>query len=106
MLPLFEKRIVDRIYISLSYLSNIKKKKQFVDYTLNNVGTIYFFRLGISYPELTEIQARAIFEAAIGMTDQGVQVFPEIMVPLVGTPQVCIFTSLFICAVKKRQHPS
>jgi pyruvate,orthophosphate dikinase len=44
-------------------------------------------RLGISYPELTEMQARAIFEAAIGMTDQGVQVFPEIMVPLVGTPQ-------------------
>ncbi|KAL6910013.1 hypothetical protein ACP4OV_001271 [Aristida adscensionis] len=44
-------------------------------------------RLGISYPELTEMQARAIFEAAITMTNQGVQVFPEIMVPLVGTPQ-------------------
>ncbi|KAJ1262829.1 hypothetical protein BS78_09G139800 [Paspalum vaginatum] len=44
-------------------------------------------RLGISYPELTEMQARAIFEAAIAMSNQGVQVFPEIMVPLVGTPQ-------------------
>ncbi|KAF8765673.1 hypothetical protein HU200_008170 [Digitaria exilis] len=44
-------------------------------------------RLGISYPELTEMQARAIFEAAVSMTNQGVQVFPEIMVPLVGTPQ-------------------
>jgi len=33
-------------------------------------------RLGISYPELTEMQARAIFEAAIAMTNQGVQVFP------------------------------
>uniref|UniRef100_A0A0E0HE99 Pyruvate, phosphate dikinase n=2 Tax=Oryza nivara TaxID=4536 RepID=A0A0E0HE99_ORYNI len=44
-------------------------------------------RLGISYPELTEMQARAIFEAAITMTNQGIQVFPEIMVPLVGTPQ-------------------
>ncbi|XP_010231386.1 pyruvate, phosphate dikinase 1, chloroplastic isoform X3 [Brachypodium distachyon] len=44
-------------------------------------------RLGISYPELTEMQARAIFEAAIAMTNQGIQVFPEIMVPLVGTPQ-------------------
>ncbi|XBJ25461.1 hypothetical protein VPH35_003111 [Triticum aestivum] len=44
-------------------------------------------RLGISYPELTEMQARAIFEAAISMTNQGIQVFPEIMVPLVGTPQ-------------------
>jgi pyruvate,orthophosphate dikinase len=44
-------------------------------------------RLGISYPELTEMQARAIFEAAIAMTNQGVKVFPEIMVPLIGTPQ-------------------
>jgi pyruvate,orthophosphate dikinase len=44
-------------------------------------------RLGISYPELTAMQARAIFEAAISMTEQGVKVFPEIMVPLIGTPQ-------------------
>ncbi|CAB78595.1 pyruvate, orthophosphate dikinase [Arabidopsis thaliana] len=44
-------------------------------------------RLGISYPELTEMQARAIFEAAASMQDQGVTVIPEIMVPLVGTPQ-------------------
>ncbi|KAM0954285.1 putative pyruvate, phosphate dikinase [Dioscorea sansibarensis] len=44
-------------------------------------------RLGISYPELTEMQARAIFEAAISMSNQGVKVLPEIMVPLVGTPQ-------------------
>ena len=36
------------------------------------------------------MQARAIFEAAISMTNQGIQVFPEIMVPLVGTPQVCL----------------
>ncbi|XP_058077876.1 pyruvate, phosphate dikinase 2 isoform X1 [Magnolia sinica] len=44
-------------------------------------------RLGISYPELTEMQACAVFEAAISMTNQGVKVLPEIMVPLVGTPQ-------------------
>ncbi|XP_010912087.1 pyruvate, phosphate dikinase 2 [Elaeis guineensis] len=44
-------------------------------------------RLGISNPELTEMQARAIFEAAISMSNQGVKVLPEIMVPLVGTPQ-------------------
>ncbi|WVZ57366.1 hypothetical protein U9M48_007760 [Paspalum notatum var. saurae] len=44
-------------------------------------------RLGISYPELTAMQARAIFEAAIAMNEQGFQVFPEVMVPLVGTPQ-------------------
>lgn len=44
-------------------------------------------RLGISYPELTEMQARAVFEAAIRMSNHGVKVFPEIMVPLVGTPE-------------------
>ncbi|GMI69816.1 pyruvate orthophosphate dikinase [Hibiscus trionum] len=44
-------------------------------------------RLGISYPELTEMQARAIFQAAVSMSNQGVKVIPEIMVPLVGTPQ-------------------
>ncbi|CAO2817809.1 unnamed protein product [Amaranthus hypochondriacus] len=44
-------------------------------------------RLGISYPELTEMQARAIFQAAVSMTNQGIKVLPEIMVPLVGTPQ-------------------
>ena len=44
-------------------------------------------RLGISYAELTEMQARAIFQAAVSMRNQGVEVLPEIMVPLVGTPQ-------------------
>jgi len=42
-------------------------------------------RLGIAYPEITEMQARAICEAAAELTRQGVEVQPEIMVPLVGT---------------------
>jgi pyruvate,orthophosphate dikinase len=41
-------------------------------------------RLGITYPEITEMQARAIIEAAIDLTRQGHTVSPEIMVPLVG----------------------
>jgi pyruvate,orthophosphate dikinase len=41
-------------------------------------------RLGIAYPEITEMQARAIFEAAAELTKQGVSVYPEVMVPLVG----------------------
>lgn len=44
-------------------------------------------RLGISYPEITEMQARAIIEAAVEMKRRGVEVIPEIMIPLVGTPQ-------------------
>ena len=41
-------------------------------------------RLGIVYPEITEMQARAIFEAACDVTKEGKQVLPEIMIPLVG----------------------
>ncbi len=41
-------------------------------------------RLGITYPEITEMQARAIFEAAVRAKRRGVDVQPEIMVPLVS----------------------
>ncbi len=41
-------------------------------------------RLGISYPEITEMQARAIFEAACDAAEQGAKVEPEVMIPLVG----------------------
>ena len=44
-------------------------------------------RLGISYPEVTEMQARAIFEAAVQVQSNGIDVSPEIMVPLVGFPK-------------------
>jgi pyruvate,orthophosphate dikinase len=41
-------------------------------------------RLGIVHPEITEMQCRAIFEAACNVAKQGVKVIPEIMIPLVG----------------------
>lgn len=41
-------------------------------------------RLGISYPEITEMQARAIFEAAVNVAKEGIKVKPEIMIPLVS----------------------
>ncbi|MBI1795720.1 MAG: pyruvate, phosphate dikinase [Candidatus Eisenbacteria bacterium] len=41
-------------------------------------------RLGITYPEITEMQARAIFEAACECAAKGVRAIPEIMIPLVG----------------------
>ena len=41
-------------------------------------------RLGITYPEISEMQARAIFEAAVNVSKAGVKVFPEVMIPLVG----------------------
>ncbi len=44
-------------------------------------------RLGCTYPEITEMQARAIIEAALNMKAKGIAVYPEIMVPLVGVVQ-------------------
>jgi pyruvate,orthophosphate dikinase len=41
-------------------------------------------RLGIVYPEITEMQARAIFEAAVNVAKEGIKVEPEVMIPLVG----------------------
>jgi pyruvate,orthophosphate dikinase len=41
-------------------------------------------RLGITYPEITEMQTRAIIEAACRLNKEGVKVVPEIMIPLVG----------------------
>ncbi|MDE5663854.1 MAG: pyruvate, phosphate dikinase [Muribaculaceae bacterium] len=42
-------------------------------------------RLGITYPEITEMQTRAIIEAALACKAKGMKVYPEIMVPLVGS---------------------
>src|SRR2546423_9748431 len=42
-------------------------------------------RLGITYPEITEMQVRAIFEAAVAVAKKGINVIPEVMIPLVGS---------------------
>ncbi len=42
-------------------------------------------RLGNTYPEITEMQARAIIEAAVNLKEKGIEAKPEIMVPLIGT---------------------
>jgi pyruvate,orthophosphate dikinase len=42
-------------------------------------------RLGNTYPEITEMQARAIIEAALELKAEGVEAIPEIMIPLIGT---------------------
>ena len=41
-------------------------------------------RLGITYPEITEMQTRAIMEAACRLNKEGIKIAPEIMIPLVG----------------------
>ena len=42
-------------------------------------------RLGVSYPEITEMQIRAILEAAVELTKDGIKAFPEIMIPVTCT---------------------
>ena len=42
-------------------------------------------RLGVTYPEITEMQARAIIEAALNLKAKGIEAKPEIMIPLIGT---------------------
>ncbi len=44
-------------------------------------------RLGITYPEITQMQVRAIIEAAINVKKEGIDVHPEIMIPLIGTAE-------------------
>jgi pyruvate, orthophosphate dikinase len=42
-------------------------------------------RLGILFPEITEMQARALFEAAVQVSQKGIKVIPEVMIPLIGS---------------------
>ena len=42
-------------------------------------------RLGNTYPEISEMQARAIIEAALNLKKKGINAMPEIMIPLTGT---------------------
>lgn len=59
-----------------------------MSYTVYDFEPSFANRLGISSPELTQMQVRAIFQAAVSVSNQGVKVLPEIMVPLVGAPEV------------------
>jgi pyruvate,orthophosphate dikinase len=59
-------------------------------------------RLGISYPEITEMQSRAIFEAAVAVKKAGKTVLPEVMVPLVGTVEEFRHQKALIVAVAEK----
>ena len=70
-----------------------KKLKMSVEAVAARVNSLHEFnpmlghrgcRLGVSYPEISEMQARAVFEAAAKVQKDGVKVKPEIMIPLVG----------------------
>src|SRR5579884_2827419 len=87
-----QKRALAEKYASLG--AEVKNLKTVLPQLLHRVEELHEFnpmlghrgcRLGITYPEITEMQARAIFEAAVKVKAEGVKVIPEIMIPLTAT---------------------
>jgi pyruvate,orthophosphate dikinase len=67
-------------------LKETEKLKDIVEsmWEVNPMMGLRGCRAGISYPGLTEMQVRAIFEAACNVSKEGIKVFPEVMIPLVS----------------------
>ena len=76
-----QQEMAENLGVSLDAIRNKVKQLSEFNPMLGHRGC----RLGITYPEITEMQARAIIEAAVELADKGVSVLPEIMVPLIGT---------------------
>jgi len=76
-----QKQVADRFGLDPSTVARTVEKLHEFNPMLGHRGC----RLGLVYPEITEMQARAIIEAAVLVTKEGVEVNPEIMIPLVST---------------------
>jgi len=62
-------------------------------------------RLGIGYPEISEMQSRAVFEAAAVVQKEGVKVKPEVMIPLVGFKKELDLQVEIVTAWRARSWP-
>lgn len=76
-----QKDLADDMHISLQAVKNKVAELEEFNPMLGHRGC----RLGNTYPEITEMQTRAIIEAALNLKAKGIVSTPEIMVPLVGT---------------------
>ena len=76
-----QKDLAEDMHISLEAVKSKVSELEEFNPMLGHRGC----RLGITYPEITEMQTRAIIEAAINLKEKGIEVKPEIMVPLIGT---------------------
>jgi len=76
-----QKALADEMHISLQAIKNKVAELEEFNPMLGHRGC----RLGNTYPEITEMQTRAIIEAALNLKAKGIVAKPEIMVPLVGT---------------------
>ena len=75
-----QKELADDMHISLQAVKNKVAELEEFNPMLGHRGC----RLGNTYPEITEMQTRAIIEAALNLKERGIEAKPEIMVPLVG----------------------
>ncbi len=76
-----QKELAEDMHISLQAVKNKVAELEEFNPMLGHRGC----RLSNTYPEITEMQTRAIIEAALNLKELGVEAKPEIMVPLVGT---------------------
>lgn len=76
-----QKELAKEMHISLEAIKNKVVELEEFNPMLGHRGC----RLGNTYPEITEMQARAIIEAALNLKAKGIEAKPEIMVPLIGT---------------------
>jgi pyruvate,orthophosphate dikinase len=78
-----QKDLAEKLGISVDRVARRVKELHEFNPMLGHRGC----RLGIVYPEISEMQARAVFEAAAEVQASGIKVRPEIMIPLVGFPK-------------------
>jgi pyruvate,orthophosphate dikinase len=75
-----QKELAEDLHISLAAVKSKVAELQEFNPMLGHRGC----RLGNTYPEITEMQTRAIMEAALNLKEKGILTQPEIMVPLIG----------------------
>jgi len=73
-------KLAQRLGVSLDHVTKVVDRLREANPMLGFRGC----RLGIIHPEITEMQARAVFEAACQVKKEGVRVYPEVMIPLVS----------------------
>ena len=76
-----QEELAQEMNVSLSFIQNKVAELAEFNPMLGHRGC----RLGNTYPEITEMQTRAIIEAALNLKARGIKAVPEIMVPLIGT---------------------
>ncbi|MGI9532835.1 pyruvate, phosphate dikinase [Lutimonas sp.] len=76
-----QKELAEDMHISLQAVKNKVAELEEFNPMLGHRGC----RLGNTYPEITEMQTRAIIEAALNLKERGIEAKPEIMIPLIGT---------------------